>query len=667
MLVTGLIVALIVLMTIGVTACYPQQQNQPANKTATLTQASQSSTVGVASEVSTSQPTATLVPSPSPTPEVTGPEGTLLTLENVIVPQRNMSDLACRLKGLCNVPEVITANAAPLSVGVKSAFWTTNNDTSATAQITATLRYTTDHAYFWLQDGVTVADSDIQTLMDTFENKIYPTTRSFFGSEWTTGIDGDPHIYILYARNLGSSIAAYYSALDEINPSINEYSNGHEMFYINADTTALNSSHIPSILAHEFQHMIHWNNDENENAWINEGSSELSSQLNGYYPGGFEQFFISNPNLQLNDWPDDADPSANYGASYMFMSYFLDRFGASATQDLVKNPKNGLDGVDAALKELGATDPLNGNPIQADDFFMDWAVTNLINNNKYADGRYSYKSPLNFVHVAPTSTVTNCSNADLQGTVHQYAAEYIQIDCSGKYSIRFTGSASVNLLPVSPYSGQYAFWSNKGDDSDMTLTHQFDLTNVSSSPQLSFKAWYDIEDGWDYAYVLASTDGQSWATLPTTTGTSKDTSGNAYGNGLTGASGGWITENADLSAYAGKKIWVRFEYVTDEAINGDGLLIDDVSIDAIHYFSNFETDDGGWQAAGFARVENSLPQSFRLALVDPDAKTVTMIPLSEDRTASFPITLESGHDQYLVIAATTRFTRTAASYQISVQ
>ena len=70
--------------------------------------------------------------------------------------------------------------------------------------------------------------------MDTFENKIYPTDRAFFGSEWTPGVDDDPHIYILYTNGLGQTAGGYFSSSDEYPPQISQYSNAHEMFYINS-------------------------------------------------------------------------------------------------------------------------------------------------------------------------------------------------------------------------------------------------------------------------------------------------------------------------------------------------------------------------------------------------------------------------------------------------
>jgi bacillopeptidase F (M6 metalloprotease family) len=103
--------------------------------------------------------------------------------------------------------------------------------------------------------------------------------------------------------------------------------------------------------------------------------------------------------------------------------------------------------------------------------------------------------------------------------------------------------------------------------------------------------------------------------LITPSGTGEDPSGNSYGWGYNGVSGGWIEESVDLSIYAGKIVQLRFEYVTDAAVNGEGLLLDDISIEAVNTTTDFETDEGGWQPQGFVRVQNVLPQTFRLAWI----------------------------------------------------
>ena len=187
---------------------------------------------------------------------------------------------------------------------------------------------------------------------------MYPTNREFFGSEWSPGIDGDEHIYILYARGIGFSIAGYFSSADETHPLAHEYSNAHEMFLFNADNTDLGDEFTYGVLAHEFQHMIHWYQDRNETSYLNEGFSEVAAFLNGYDIGGFDWLYSTNPDLQLNDWPNDPNATTpHYGAGFLYLTYFLDRFGEDATKALVKDPENGLDSVDNVLNQIGATDP----------------------------------------------------------------------------------------------------------------------------------------------------------------------------------------------------------------------------------------------------------------------------------------------------------------------
>jgi hypothetical protein len=115
-------------------------------------------------------------------------------------------------------------------------------------------------------------------------------------------------------------------------------------------------------------------------------------------------------------------------------------------------------------------------------------------------------------------------------------------------------------------------------------------------------------------------------------------------------------------------VQIRFEYITDAAVNGEGFMLDDISIDAIDYQTDFETDDGGWEAAGFARVENELPQTYRLALIAKgDTTTVTQIQLNPDQTAEIPLSLNSGEEAILIVTGTTRFTRQPGAYQVEIK
>jgi immune inhibitor A len=591
---------------------------------------------------------------------------TLETLEQAQVPENDPYEIACRLQAVCNVSQKVQAKS--YSVGDKEKFWIVNSDTNEHSQIDTTLRYITPHSYFWVEDGTPVDETEMQTLMDTFEEKIYPTDREFFGSEANPGVDGDPHIYVLYANSIGHNIAGYFSSSDSYNPLVKEFSNGHET-YVLGTSQDLGDPYTYATLAHEFVHMIQNASDRNDVSWMNEGFAEVGSFLNGYYSGGADWLYVQNPDIQLNTWVDNASPdfSAHYGQSFLYLAYFLDRFGEEASKALTNNPENDLTSVDATLAELNITDPQTGTVITADDVFMDWAVTLHLMDKAVGDGRYSYNNYPSAPRAEAAEPISSCPQS-VNSTVNQYGIDYYTITCEGDYTIHFKGSTVVGLLPTDPNSANYTVWSNRGDESDMTITREFDFSGVSGPITMSFAAWYDIETDYDYAYLEASTDGETWEILTTPSGTGEDPTGQNYGWAYNSQTNSWITEEVDLSQFAGQKVQLRFEYITDAALNGEGFLLDDVRIDAINYQEDFEVGDGGWEGAGFVRVENVLPQTYRLALITKgDTTTVTHIQLNPDQTVDIPLSLNAGEEAVLVVAGTTRFTRLPAAYQIDIE
>jgi immune inhibitor A len=624
-------------------------------------------------EAAPTESTSELNPEATPQAETsaasTGANETLKTLEDSEVPINDLRDLAERLKGIKNIPETVAGAPKNYNVGDSETFWVSEDDTHKEFQIKAVLRYKGDHLYFWVDEVSSYSQPELEQLAKTFDNKIYPTDREFFGSEWSPGIDNDPRLFLLYAHGVGDRVAGYFSSNDEYPLQAHKYSNQHEMFIINSDVTGLGEEYTYGVLAHEFQHMIHWYQDRNEASWVNEGFSELASFLNGYDVGSFDRGFMQNPDMQLNDWPNDPNATTpHYGSGFLFMNYFLNRFGDKATQKLVENKLNGMDSVETVLHDLNIKDSLSGDAIHADDVFVDWTITNFLNDPNVEDGRYQYNNYQAAPKAEASDVIDNCP-ADLSDqTVYQYGADYIEISCSGNYTLSFKGNAEEKLVPENAHSGKYMFWSNKGDESDMTLTHQFDLSQAKSRVELSYWTWYDLEEDFDYTYVEASEDGKSWTILSTPSGTGKDPSGNSYGWGYNGKTDKWKKEKLDLSQYAGKKVYIRFEYITDAAVNGEGFLLDDISIPAIDYSSDFETDNGGWEAAGFVRVQNLLPQTYSVSMIrmDNNNTAVKKIDLDASQSAKIPLQLNGWQKVVLVVSGTTRFTRSEAPYSITI-
>ncbi len=598
---------------------------------------------------------------------------TLKILGEAIVPVNNLPDLARRLEGKENIPETMAPPAAFYQTGAQSSFWVTNVDTNSNFKINATLEYVTQHVYFWIEDGVPFNLSELHSLVNTFEETIYPTNREFFGSEWTPGVDGDPHLYILYAEGLGSSIAGYYSSADEYSPLAHEYSNAHEMFFISAENVSLEEEFAYSVLAHEFQHMIHWYQDRNEETWLNEGFSELAAYLNNYSVGGSDYVYTLNPDLQLNYWPEGSeDTTPYYGAAFLYVLYFLDRFGEDATQAVVADPANGLVSIDRVLSEIGETDPLTGKTIQADDVFADWMIASYLQDSRASDGRYTYHNYPQAPQPSETESIHNCPTRVETRDVSQYGVDYIRLRCRGSFTLDFEGSIQASVVPTDPYSGEYFIWSNRGDESDMTVTRSFDFSTHSGPLTLTYWTWYGLETDYDYVYLLASTDGESWQILTTPSGTPDDPSGNSYGWAYTGQSGNgpeWIEETVDISHLAGQKVQLRFEYVTDAAVHAEGLLLDDIAIPEIGYFTDFESDTGGWSADGFVRIRNLIPQTYRVSLIKlGDVTTVEKFTLDGENRLSLPLEFDrSTDDMVLIVSGTARFTRQPAAYRFTIK
>jgi hypothetical protein len=582
----------------------------------------------------------------------------------VDMPPRDLRELALRLKpGANDIPVVVNGVPPVYREGDAAEFWVSNNDTMEHRLITARLAYITDHVYVWVEDGVELNLSDLKKSADRFESKTYPTNRAFFGSEWTPGVDNDVHLNVLHALGLGENIAGYYSSADEFSRLVNPYSNQREMFYISAeeDSAKPNSSYYDGTLAHEFQHMIHWNNDRNEDSWVNEGMSELAGHLNDFDAGGHDIAYSEQPDTQLNTWSDPSEGnSAHYGASYLFMTYFLDRFGEELTKAVVASPENGIAGFDDALQKAG-------RPERFDDIFAEWLIANYLDKPSLEGGRYGYESIDPYPPVSLETYRRYPASATSQ--VGQYAADYIKLRGPGGVTIDFEGQQQVKLVDAQT-KGVFSWWSNRGDDADATLTRAFDLENTSS-PKLTFDMWYDIEDGWDYLYVQVSEDeGKTWKILPGKQTTDRNPAGNAFGVGWTGIAGGgespsWIQEEIDLSDFAGKQVQVRFEYVTDDAVNRPGVLLDNIAISDLGYLDDGENGPAGWDAAGWVLTDNTLQQRWLVQLLEigKNGVTVHRMDVGEDgRGQLITQDLQDSQDVLLVISGLTPVTTEQASY-----
>src|SRR5690606_27748508 len=131
--------------------------------------------------------------------------------------------------------------------------------------------------------------------------------------------------------------------------------------------------------------------------------------------------------------------------------------GEDATKAVVNHPENGLASIDETLAELNITDPQTGQPVTADDVFMDWAATMWLQDSSVGDGRYHYNNYPEAPSISVSESISTCPTST-SGSVNQYGIDYFTINCAGDHTLTFSGSTVAKLLPADAHSGKYAFW-----------------------------------------------------------------------------------------------------------------------------------------------------------------------------------------------------------------
>ncbi|HQV71048.1 MAG TPA: immune inhibitor A [Thermoflexales bacterium] len=610
------------------------------------------------------------------------------------MPREDLADIATRFRGAS--PSATTVSCATqakgYNVGDTRTFKLSNQDSNTQFDITAQLKYKTDNVYMWVETGpkaLNINDTKLKQAADSFQQKIYPTTRAFFGSEASPGVDCDAHVHIIHATDIGKTVGGYFSSPDSYPKSVRPDSNEGEMFVIHA-APGYNGSNPGSVdymstLAHEFQHMVSHNMDYAPNLWLEEGAAQLSERINGYGSNVGTAFdFASSPDTQLNTWSESSagENSAHYGGGYLFWSYLYDRFGVDFARKFAQSKERSINALIKIMQESGITNPDTGKAYTFDALFADWVVANYEGKNHLTDNggaanRFNYTGidvPMMdiFDRVGASSYP-----AQMAEKVNQYGTNYYELKGNQPVALAFQGSPTVALLPAADNHGKF-WWSNRADVSNSRMTHDIDLSGVQKAT-LKYRAWYRLEKDYDYGYVTVSTDGgATWKTLKTPSCSTEDPNSANLGCGYTGPSGGdknnpgWVNETVDLSAYAGKKIQLRFETVTDAGVNREGLAIDDIEIPEIGF-----KDDGsaqnGWKTEGWLNADNTLPQTWAVQLIvqTNGGKSYAQMVAVTNGAGSAQIAFGKGADDVkvavLAVSPTTLITTEPGSYSLTLR
>jgi immune inhibitor A len=165
-----------------------------------------------------------------------------------------------------------------------------------------------------------------------------------------------------------------------------------------------------------------------------------------------------------------------------------------------------------------------------------------------------------------------------------------------------------------PFAGTKQWFSGNADNLDNSITREVDLTGKTSGA-LAAKVRYAIEEGYDYLYVEASTNGgTSWTALDGTVDGKplpRDASGTPALDGT--SAGKWVDLNIPLNSVAGKKALVRYHYRTDGGVSDGGLFADEIKVvadGATVFTDGAESGDNGWTVKGFSAVGASITAEY---------------------------------------------------------
>lgn len=262
------------------------------------------------------------------------------------------------------------------SEGDTKTFWV-ENASGVFIEITAVLKVEGYYSYVWVPvinfDDNSTLDNDNKLTQDqltslankfdgtgpSYDDGIYELVTNVFGFEYGGGAGGnggkdeDKHVSILiydinydYSSSQTGGVFGYFWGKDYYDDSYtsvnwNLRSNESEIFYIDSHFLDRYPSDIYSTLAHEFQHMIHFNRKFIENGlysatWYNEMLSMLAEDimqdklgnLDSASPKARTNEFVDGYFLSgVTDWLSGNDVYYSYASAFMFGAFMTRNFG----------------------------------------------------------------------------------------------------------------------------------------------------------------------------------------------------------------------------------------------------------------------------------------------------------------------------------------------------
>jgi len=444
---------------------------------------------------------------------------------------------------------------AHYSVGDSKTFFV---DDYGTTTVTATLKAVGNRSYIWVDNNyfdsssTSTTDGKItltqaEALRDKFDGTsaniyndgIYAWDTNVFGYEYgggtfstssgsgttngngTGGIDGDQHVSILVYdigsdKRTDSGVFGYYWGKDEYPTSVCSYSNQAEMFYIDSYFYDESPSQVYSTLAHEFQHMIQFNQKSinqglSTSTWFYEMCSMVAedivadklgfsgsiwSKINGVTNTSYNASASSAPywgrlfyhtyhylDSGVTDWNNSTSDNAvykSYASAYAFGGYLLRNYGGPALFSvLLSNSATDTAAITAALQSSGYSDSFNDAlkhygeawiyaSVPTGSSVKTWNIGSTLGTSSNYYTNYTPYTLSNTV----TSGITYNINAVDVSMIPEYNLSSGWVKSSGNYicGYRVYAPSTAITVPATGVALQHqSSWENLGSSATLTI------------------------------------------------------------------------------------------------------------------------------------------------------------------------------------------------------
>ena len=345
--------------------------------------------------------------------------------------------------------------APQMEVGNRQSFFSIDFRKHEQYIVHTTLQKVGKFCYIFVEDSQwkhTVNAATVEAVRHAFDDAtpadrtrgIYQIETELFGNP--PNIDGEKRIYILLLdiRDLvtvsGGFIGGFFSPVDQQQGVLQHpefgtlvHSNERDMIYIDTHPLDAGGEKGLGVLAHEFQHLIHWRHDKDESIWVNEGCSDYAMFICGFSAEDHVTPFERNARVSLVNWPHGTRSQlSHYGAAYIWMLYLHEHYGGPETiAAVIKHRGNGITGINNALHSRGVTKTFS-------TIFADWKVANFLDDSQFAKGQYGYRNErlnlrLHRNHQSHPIAVTG-------NRLDVYEADYIGLSATG-------GEGALNNCP----------------------------------------------------------------------------------------------------------------------------------------------------------------------------------------------------------------------------